>query len=143
MTITSQDRTPYEVERSAALVMGFVNAVGDGCHHLTVVASANGGTLSASVSFHNDGETSDLDPDDALEAMTVLTLAAVVGGGAVVRTHFADQTFEVRGWKLVEFYAKPCSASETFSAYCTDPATGELIPPEWGVEYVAAPRLTV
>ncbi|MEV7581563.1 hypothetical protein [Streptomyces erythrochromogenes] len=143
MTITSQDRTPYEIERSAALVMGFVNAVGDGCHHLAVAASANGATLSASVPFHNHGETSDLDPDDALMAMEILTLAAVVGGGAVIRTHLPNQTSEVRGWKLVEFYAKPLSASETFSAYCTDPETGELIPPEWGVEYMAAPRLTV
>ncbi|MET9324108.1 hypothetical protein ABZX75_28655 [Streptomyces sp. NPDC003038] len=143
MTITSQDRTPYEVERSAALLMGLVNAVGDGCHHLAVAASANDATLSVSVPFHKDGEASDLDPDDALEAMEILTLAAMVGGGAVIRTHFADQTSEVRGWKLVEFYAKPLNASEIFSAYCTDAATGELIPPEWGVEYVAAPRLTV
>lgn len=143
MAITTHDRTPYEVERAAALVMGFFNAVGGGCHHLIVVALGNGGTLSISVPFHNDGETSDFDPDDALEAMMILTLAARVGGGAVIRTHFADQTSEVRGWKLVEFYAKPLSVSEVFSAYCMDAATGELIPPEWGVEYVAAPRLTV
>lgn len=142
MAITSHDRTPYEVERSAALLMGFLNAVGDGCHHLVVAASANGATLSVSVPFHNDGETSDLDPDDALEAMMVLTLAAMVGGGAVIRTT-ADQTSEVMGWKLMEFYARPLSASEIFNAYCTDAETGEVIPPEWGVEYVAAPRLTV
>ncbi|MFG2298401.1 hypothetical protein [Streptomyces sp. NPDC048603] len=142
MAITSQDRTPYEVERSAALLMGFLNAVGDGCHHLVVAASANGATLSVSVPFHNDGETSDLDPDDALEAMMVLTLAAMVGGGAVIRST-VDQASEVMGWKLMEFYAKPLSASEIFNAYCTDAETGEVIPPEWGVEYVAAPRLTV
>ncbi|MFF9981143.1 hypothetical protein [Streptomyces erythrochromogenes] len=110
---------------------------------LVIAASANGGTLSITAPFHNDGETSDLDPDDALDTMTVLTLAAVVGGGAVIRTKLADQTSEVMGWKLVEFYAKPLSASEIFSAYCTDAVTGELIAPEWGVKYVAAPRLTV
>nr|MDT0519957.1 hypothetical protein [Streptomyces sp. DSM 41633] len=143
MAITLRERTPYEVERAAALFMGLVNAVGGGCHHLVVAASANGGTLSVSVPFHNDGETSDLDPDDALEAMMALTLAAKVGGGAVIRTNVPNQTSEVRGWKLVEFYAKPLSASEIFNVYCTDAATGELIPPEWGVEYVAAPRLTV
>ncbi|MDH6544160.1 hypothetical protein [Streptomyces sp. SPB4] len=143
MAITSHDRTPYEVERSAALLMGFLNAVGDGCHHLVVAVSANGATLSVSVPFHNDGETSDLDPDDALEAMMALTLAAMVGGGAVIRTNCADQTSEVMGWRLVEFYAKPLSASEIFNVYCTDAMTGEVIPPEWGVEYVAAPRLTV
>ncbi|MFJ3817839.1 hypothetical protein [Streptomyces sp. NPDC090056] len=143
MAITSHDRTPYEVERSAALLMGFLSAVGNGCHHLVVAASANGATLPVSVPFHNDGETSELDPDDALEAMMALTLAAMVGGGAVIRTIRTDQTSEVMGWRLVEFYAKPLSASEIFAAYCTDAVTGELIAPEWGVDYMAAPHLVV
>ncbi|MFJ4879889.1 hypothetical protein ACIP93_32445 [Streptomyces sp. NPDC088745] len=143
MTITSHDRTPYEIERAAALLMGFLDAAGDGCHVLIIAASANGDGLSITVPFHNDGDTTDLDPDDALEAMEILTLAAMVGGGAVLRTNLADHTTEARGWKLVEFYAKPLSAAQIFNAYCTDAATGELIPPEWGVEYVAAPRLTV
>lgn len=143
MAITSHDRTPYELERSAALLMGFLNAVGDGCHHLVVAASANGATLSAPVPFHNDGETSVLDPDDAREAMMVLTLAAMVGGGAVIRTAVDQTSSEVMGWKLTEGYARPLSASEILNAYCTDAETGEVIPPEWGVKYVAAPRLTV
>ncbi|MFD3728851.1 hypothetical protein [Streptomyces sp. NPDC058671] len=143
MAITSHDRTPYEVQRAAALLMGFFDAVGDGCHVLVVAASANGDSLSITVPFHKDGEAADVDPDDALEAMVILTLAAIVGGGVVLRTCFADQTSEVRGWRLVEFYAKPLSASEIFSAYCTDAETGELIAPEWGLEYVDASRLRV
>ncbi|MFJ5142655.1 hypothetical protein [Streptomyces sp. NPDC088707] len=139
----SQTLTPYEAGRASALLMGFVNAVGDGCHHLVVAASANGATLSACVPFCKDGEASSLDPEGALEVMAVLALAAVVGGGAVMRTNFADETSEVRGWKLVEYHAKPLSVAEISSAYCTDAATGEPIPPEWGVEYAAAPRLRV
>ncbi|WP_331731982.1 hypothetical protein OG592_40955 (plasmid) [Streptomyces avidinii] len=143
MATTSYSQTPYEIQRAAALFMGFLNAVGDGCHHLVVAASANGGTLAIGVPFHNIGEATDLDPDDALEAMTLLTLAASVGGGAVLRTDFADGISRVRGWKLVEFYAKPLNAAEIFNAYCMDARTGEVIAPEWGVEYTTAPRLRV
>ncbi|MGW6572004.1 hypothetical protein ACWGAN_07480 [Streptomyces sp. NPDC054945] len=143
MAITSHNHTPYEVERAAALLMGFFNAVGDGCHALVIAASANGDSLGITVPFHNDGDTTDLDPDDALEAMMILTLAASVGGGAVIRANFADETSQVYGWKLIEFYAKPLNAAEIFSAYCTDAVTGEPVAPEWGVEYLAAPRLTV
>ncbi|MFE5715784.1 hypothetical protein ACFQ7J_33810 [Streptomyces sp. NPDC056501] len=143
MAITSHDQTPYEIQRAAALFMGFLDAVGDGCHHLVVVASAGGDSLAIGVPFHNRGEETDLDPDDALEAMMLLTLAAAVGGGVVLRTDFADGTSRVHGWKLVEFYAKPLNAAEIFNAYCVDARTGEVIAPEWGVEYVAAPRLKV
>ncbi|MFD3543159.1 hypothetical protein ACFWUQ_27190 [Streptomyces sp. NPDC058662] len=143
MAITSYNQTPYEIQRAAALFMGFLDAAGDGCHVLVVAASANGDSLGMAVPFHSKGETTDLDPDDALEAMKILTLAASVGGGAVMRTNFADETSRVRGWKLVEFYAKPLNAAEIFNAYCMDARTGEVIAPELGVEYVAAPRLRV
>ncbi|WP_331719748.1 hypothetical protein [Streptomyces virginiae] len=140
MAITSYNQTPYEIQRAAALFMGFLDAAGDGCHVLVVAASANGDSLGITVPFHNKGETTDLDPDAALEAMMIITLAASVGGGAVMRTNFADETSQVCGWKLVEFYAKPLNAAEVFDIYCTD-ADGEPVPPEWGVDYVAAPTV--
>ncbi|MFI8769582.1 hypothetical protein ACIGN6_32385 [Streptomyces sp. NPDC053792] len=104
------------------------------------MASANGSPLGIAVPFHVEGEAFDADPDLALEAMVLLRLAATVGGSAVVRTHFADGE-RVCGWKLIEFYAVPLSAAEIFNAYCTDPETGEPVPPEWGVEHVAAPTV--
>ncbi|MGO4459856.1 hypothetical protein AB4039_21545 [Streptomyces sp. M-16] len=142
MAITSYNQTPYEIQRAAALFMGFLDAVGDGCHVLVVAASANGDSIGITVPFRNEGQTTDVDPDAALEAMMIITLAASVGGGAVIRTNFANETYRVCGWKLVEFYAKPLNAAEIFNVYCTD-ADGEPVPPEWGVEYVAAPRLGV
>ncbi|KOX37914.1 hypothetical protein ADL06_02150 [Streptomyces sp. NRRL F-6491] len=74
--------------------------------------------------FHNMGETTVLDSDDAHEAMTILIRAASTGGGVVMRTNFADETSQVRGWKLTEFYAQPLSAVEISNAYCTDAETG-------------------
>ncbi|MFJ6355358.1 hypothetical protein ACIQKB_38605 [Streptomyces sp. NPDC092046] len=140
MAITSHDRPAYEVERAAALLMGLFEAVGDGCHTLTLVAYANGSPLAIAVPFHVEGEEFDADPDLALEALVALRLAATVGGSAVVRTRFADGE-RVCGWRLIEFYAVPLGAAEIFNAYCTDPETGEPIPPEWGVDYVAAPTV--
>ncbi|WP_406389485.1 hypothetical protein [Streptomyces sp. NBC_00211] len=48
------------------------------------------------VPFHNVGETTYLDSDAALEVMALLTVAASVGGGAVLCTNFADETSRVR-----------------------------------------------
>ncbi len=141
MAITSHDHPSYETERAAALLMGLFRAVEDGCHTLILVTSANGSDIGIAVPFHVEGEQFDADPEDALDAMTVLRLAATVGGSAVVRTHFANEASRVCGWKLVEFYAVPLSAAEVFNAYCTDPRTGEPIPPEWGVDHVAAPTV--
>ncbi|WP_331735439.1 hypothetical protein OG590_40460 (plasmid) [Streptomyces goshikiensis] len=141
MAITSYNLTPYESQRAAALFMGFLDAVGDGCHELVVAASAKGDSLVITVPFHKKGEASDLNPDDALEAMVLLKVAASGSGGAVIRTSFADETSRVQGWKLVEFCAKPLNAVEIFSAYHVGARADGLIAPEWGVEYAAAPRL--
>ncbi|MFE7584926.1 hypothetical protein ACFU5Y_25580 [Streptomyces gardneri] len=133
----------WEPDVSTRAASTDTDAVGDGCYHLVVAASVNGDSLAIGVPLHNRGEETDLDPDDAVEAMMLLTLAASVGGGAVLCTDFADGTSRVRGWRLVEFYARPLNAAEVFNAYCVDGRTGELIAPEWVVEYVAAPRLKV
>lgn len=57
--------------RAAALLMGLFAAAGDGRHALVIAASANGESLGITVSFHKDGVVTDLDPDDALEAMSL------------------------------------------------------------------------
>ncbi|MEW1639330.1 hypothetical protein AB0469_35410 [Streptomyces sp. NPDC093801] len=66
MAITSHDHPSCETERAAALLMGLFRAVGDGCHTLTLVTSANGSDIGIAVPFHIEGEEFDADPEDAL-----------------------------------------------------------------------------
>ncbi len=45
------------------------------------------------------------------------------------------------GWALHDDWLRPLSEAEIFAAYCTDADTGEPVPPEHGVEYLAATTL--
>ncbi|MGP4001571.1 hypothetical protein [Streptomyces sp. 8N706] len=56
-----------------------------------------------------------------------------------MRTNHADDTSRVLGWRLSDCTTHPLNRAEIFSAYCTDAATGEPIPPEPGTEYADAP----
>ncbi|MGW2304464.1 hypothetical protein [Streptomyces sp. NPDC001809] len=143
MAIPFHNQTPHEFQRAAALLTGFLGAAGDGWHVLVAVTAEKENPLRVAVQFHNEGEATALAPGDACEAMMTLIRAASTGGGVVMRTNLADETSQVRGWKLKEFYARPLSAAEISHAYCTDAETGEPIAPEEGVEYLDAPRLKV
>lgn len=80
--------------------------------------------------------------NDALVLCTVMAAGSVTSrpGGLVVRTTTGQgprRTETVRGWSLRGGEPHPLSEAEVFSAYCTDPATGEPVPPEPGVRYRA------
>lgn len=124
---------PPTPERATDLLLGLFDAVGDGCHALTV--SIAGGVMT--VPFHNSGEYTDVDVETALTAIALLSRGRI--GGAVMRTHHADDTSRVLGWRLTDCTARPLNRAEIFDAYCTNPATGEPIPPESGTEYADAP----
>ncbi|MER7112535.1 hypothetical protein [Streptomyces sp. NPDC000229] len=89
--------------------------------------------------FHNFGEYTDVDPEAALDVIALLSLTSGRIGGAVVRTHHADDTSRVLGWRLRDCTAHPLGRAEIFNAYCTDATTGEPIPPEPGTQYADAP----
>ncbi|KAB8161972.1 hypothetical protein FH609_025525 [Streptomyces sp. 3MP-14] len=78
---------------------------------------------------------------------TVLAVALAAGaaGGLVLRSGAeappgATPRQEVRGWRLAGGRLVPLGEAEVFAAYCTDPTTGEPLPPEHGVRYRPAPR---
>ncbi len=91
------------------------------------------------------GDDGDLRFSDAdmLVVCTVMTAAEVTRrtAGLVIRTttgrRDAPGTETVRGWSLRGGTPHPLSEAEVFNAYCTDPATGEPVPPEPGVRYRA------
>ncbi|SCE27988.1 hypothetical protein GA0115240_14803 [Streptomyces sp. DvalAA-14] len=136
-----QDLAHCAFDRASDTLLRIVEAVGPGAHHIVCsLPAAEGPPLLAAVQI-------DADPDgemqvteaDALVVCTVMAAGtiSVRPGGLVVRTTDPDGTETVRGWSLREGEPYPLSEAEVFSAYCTDPATGEPVPPEHGVVYRA------
>jgi hypothetical protein len=50
----------------------------------------------------------------------------------------SPQPLTVRAWRLSAGHAVPLTAGQVFALACTDPDTGDLIPPEPGAEYIDA-----
>ncbi|MFC4031557.1 hypothetical protein ACFO3J_08695 [Streptomyces polygonati] len=128
-------------DRASHTLLRIVEAVGPGGHHLVCsLPTDEGPPLLAAVQIDADpdGELN-LSEADALVVCTIMAAGTVSAhsGGLVVRTTDPDGTETVRGWSLREGEPHPLSEAEVFSAYCTDPATGEPVPPEHGVLYRA------
>lgn len=129
-----------EGERAADLLMGIFDAVGDGQHLLTASAYTPDGPMTSMAHIENRANETEIDVDDANRLLLVLAMTAGQGvGGLVVRTRTGEATSRVMGWHLSDVAAAPVSRGALFDAYCTDPATGEPIPPEPGMEYADAP----
>lgn len=137
-----------------------IEALGPGRHHAVCSLSPDDGgpTLLAALLIEATDQDDDGDPrlsePDALVLCTVLAASTVTArpAGLVIRTSAphdpakttatartrADtETETVRGWTLHRGQLRPLSEAEVFSAYCTDPATGDPLPPEPGVRYRA------
>ncbi|MFH8801439.1 hypothetical protein ACH4F6_17855 [Streptomyces sp. NPDC017936] len=87
--------------------------------------------------------TTPLDEAEALEFTTVLALglATQSPGGLVMRTVTPGAPDRIYGWRLRGDGLAPLTAGEVFDAYCTDVESGDLIPPESGVDYGEPPDL--
>lgn len=142
-----QDLAHCAFDRASHTLLRLMEAVGPGSHHVVCsLPTGDAGTsLLAAVQIEApDTEGADLRfPDaDALVVCTVMAAGAVTArpGGLVVRTvtgTAADRVETVRGWTLQAGEPYPLSEAEVFNAYCTDPATGDPVPPEPGVRYAA------
>ncbi|MFF4488216.1 hypothetical protein ACFY0F_17235 [Streptomyces sp. NPDC001544] len=131
-------------DRACGLVVRILDTAPPGDRHLVCSVS---GTPEALVSvLHADEDTDGsvhLDEAEALEFTTVLAvgLATRSPGGLVMRTSAPDTPDRIYGWRLRGDGLEPLTAGEVFDAYCTDIETGDLIPPESGVDYRVAPDL--
>jgi hypothetical protein len=136
-----QDLAHCAFDRASHTLLRIVEAVGPGGHHIVCSLPAEEGPpLLAAVQIDAapDGEVHVAEAD-ALVVCTIMAAGAVSAhtGGLVVRTTDPDGTETVRGWSLRGGEPLPLSEGEVFSAYCTDPATGDPVPPEHGVLYRA------
>ncbi|WP_405636731.1 hypothetical protein OHB53_37460 [Streptomyces sp. NBC_00056] len=130
--------------RASFLLTRVLDTAGIGAHHL--VCSVPTDTESLLSVLHVDRYTEDgtrLDEKEALEFTTVLALglATASPGGLVMRTTTPDRDDRVQGWRLRDERLLPLTAAEVFDAYCTDAQSGDLVAPESGVDYCAAPDL--
>ncbi|MBZ4323689.1 hypothetical protein [Streptomyces huiliensis] len=131
--------------RASLALRRIVEALGPGGHHLVCSIPADGDAPLVALlqtDCGTDGRLR-LDEPSALVFCTVLAagIATDRPGGIVARTTAPGRPPTVRGWTLRSGWPRPLDEAEVFSAYCTDPATGEPVPPEHGVEYEAGIEL--
>ncbi|GHE77854.1 hypothetical protein GCM10018785_52600 [Streptomyces longispororuber] len=129
--------------RASELLMRVLATEGAGPRHLVCSVPCDGQTLLAALHTGHDGAGhTRLDETEALEFTTVLAVGIATGGtgGLVMRTS-TEAGDRVQGWRLEGERLCPLTAAEVFDAYCTDAVSGDLIAPESGVDYSAAPDL--
>ncbi|GAA2283014.1 hypothetical protein GCM10010145_63510 [Streptomyces ruber] len=126
------------------LLTRVLDTAGPGEHHLVCSLSTALEPLTAALrtAERPDGSRHP-DESEALELTTLLAvgLATRSAGGLIVRTGAPGTTDRVYGWRLSGDTLHPLTAGEVFDAYCTDAASGDLVPPESGVDYCAPPDL--
>ncbi|MET7641242.1 hypothetical protein [Streptomyces sp. NPDC005438] len=113
-------------------------AAGPGPHHLVCWVESPEGDRAEALTVEDDAPP----PDDDQEVRALCEALAQVllrrGPGALMLRSGPDGRERVRGWVGERGGLRPLTAAEIFAAYCTDPDTGEPLPPEHGVRYVSA-----
>ncbi|MEU8352780.1 hypothetical protein [Streptomyces sp. NPDC048845] len=126
--------------RATRALAELLEAAGPGTHHL--VCSVPAGDTPLTAVLHTgaarEGGPSGIPEEDALHFCSVLAagIATDSPGGVVMRTEHTERNDQVRGWVLRHAWPRPLTGAEVFTAYCTDPLTGEPVPPEPGVDHL-------
>lgn len=131
-------------DRAAGLLVQLLDNSGPGTRHLVCSVPAAPETLLAALHAAQDAEgNAELDETEALEFTTVLAvgIATHSAAGLVMRITAEGRPDRVQGWRLHGGRLLPLTASEVFDAYCTDAVSGDLVAPESGVDYCAAPPI--
>ncbi|WP_055568148.1 hypothetical protein [Streptomyces atriruber] len=130
--------------RASALITQAVDTTRPGTRHLVCSVPSDPETLLAALHVEVDAEGRTLlDDTEALEFATVLAVGIAThrAAGMVLRSSGDGTRDRVHGWRMNGGRLQPLTAAEVFDAYCTDAISGELVAPESGVDYCAAPRL--
>ncbi|MFJ6941138.1 hypothetical protein [Streptomyces sp. NPDC101132] len=128
-------------DRATRLLKHLVDGAGPGRHHLVCSIPADEEQLTTVLHADAGADAGPprLDSREALDFVTLLAagLALRGPGGVVLRSTTPDLPDRVHAWRLDHGAVRPLTAGEVFNAYCTDAETGELVPPEPGVEHRA------
>ncbi|MFI1831298.1 hypothetical protein ACH41E_33365 [Streptomyces sp. NPDC020412] len=110
-----------------------------GNYRFVISVEGIGGTILHPFLLQREGKVLHVDEDQANEfAHLLAVLVSGAHSGALVMRLEAGGEQSVRGWRFREGDAKPLNRAEVFDAYCYTPS-GEIHPPEPGVEYKDAP----
>ncbi|MFD5426652.1 hypothetical protein [Streptomyces sp. NPDC127084] len=127
-------------DQASELLLRVLEYAGPGAHHLVCSVPVDGEQLVAALDALTErASTAVFDSSQGAEFVAVLAagLALEGPGGVVLRTCTDDAPDQLQGWRLRSGELLPLTASEVFSAYCTDAHTGEPISPDPGAEYRA------
>ncbi|MFF3644990.1 hypothetical protein [Streptomyces sp. NPDC002564] len=130
--------------RASALIARALATSGPGARHLVCSVPCDPETLLAALHVETDADgRARVDDTEALEFTTVLAVGIATrrAAGMVLRTTTPGDGDRVHGWRMTEGRLEPLTAAEVFDAYCTDALSGDLVSPESGVDYCAAPDL--
>ncbi len=129
---------------ASELITRALHTAGPGIRHLVCSVPSDAETLLAALHVEvNEDGSARLDDTEALEFATVLAvgIAAHRPAGMVLRCIAEGTRDRVQGWRMSGGRLQPLTAAEVFDAYCTDAISGDLVAPESGVDYCAAPDL--
>ncbi|ORT54184.1 hypothetical protein [Streptomyces sp. CB03238] len=133
--------SPADGEKAMDIFERILEHAGNGAHRLLLSVHAIGGSMVQLFRWLQHDETfvaSEVQALDFLELLAVAVSGAHTGG-LVMRSQSEEDTSRVCGWKFADGDPHPLNRAEVFDAYCHDPETGEIQPPEPGVEYKDAP----
>ncbi|MGW5679232.1 hypothetical protein ACWEV4_29830 [Streptomyces sp. NPDC003860] len=117
-----------------------LDEVGESGNYLFAISvEAIGGVILHHFDLRREGRALYVDEDESNEFAHLLAVlvSGAHSGGLVMRLDTGAEG-SVRGWRFREGDAKPLNRAEVFDAYCYTPS-GEILPPEPGVEYKDAP----
>lgn len=138
-------QVPSDRDRNRALDIfdRVTEKAGNGTHGLVLGVTGVGGSATAVFPFMQDDEGMVASCAD-LHAFCELLAVAVSGAhpsGLVLRTLGKPET--VRGWRFTDGDPHPLNRAEAFSAYASDPLTGDPVVPLPGTEYSDAPVIHI
>lgn len=130
--------------RASELITRVLDTSSSGTRHLVCTVPAHPGALLAAMHIEVEADCRALlDDQEALEFATVLAVGIATHRtvGLVLRSSAEGTRDRVQGWRMHGGRLQPLNAAEVFDAYCTDAISGELVSPESGTDYCAAPDL--
>ncbi|MFT2018451.1 hypothetical protein ACMA1D_21810 [Streptomyces sp. 796.1] len=141
-TACGQGAASTAFDHAGEAIEALLRGARPGRHHLVCSVSLESGSLIAALHVRTAPDTPTDPPaedDDrhAFRMVLAVGLAGAHSGGVVLRTTGPDGRDTVHGWALRDGWLAPLTEAQVFSAYCTDPDTGEPVSPEPGVEYRA------